>query len=106
MKKVAFLFILLVPILVKASFTYTSIISGGNWETNATWVSVPAGGTYPQKGDNVIINTNVTATAYVQVLNLTINIGKTLTISGSKLIDIDGKLTNNGVLNTTGGGTI
>ena len=103
MKKLTLLSICLFTTLLSYAthYTYTSIASG-NFETNSTWSSSPSGGTYPHTGDTVIVNTNVTATAYVEVYNLTINSGYTLTVSGGYQLSIDGKLTNNGTLSTSG----
>lgn len=79
---------------LKAQVTYTST-TAGNWST-VVWS--PAG--TPGPGDNVIINTNVTANVIVDIGTLTVNAGRTLTVSASNFTvagatNVSGILTDN-----------
>ncbi|MGP8217178.1 MAG: hypothetical protein ACLQQ4_16530 [Bacteroidia bacterium] len=105
MKQITLFVLFLFPFLVKG-FTYTSVVSGGNWQTASTWTSSNGGTEYPGFGgsttDNAIINTNVsTSTTTVVVNNVTINSGYTLT-TGTGQFQIYGELINNGTFSTVG----
>jgi hypothetical protein len=109
---------------INAQTTITSAVSGGNWNTPATWI----GAVVPSPSNNVIINSAVYVNGNVTCNNLTVNSGAnlsntyavspTLTVTGAVInngsiitnpngysfyLDIKGNLTNNGVwnLNTT-----
>lgn len=78
-------------------------VSAGNWSSASTWNI----GRVPSDGASVIIDANVTIDQDVNVLNLTINSGKTLTASSTKTLTIaaGGAITNNGTF-THGSGTV
>ncbi len=78
-------------------------ITAGNWSSASTWNI----GRVPSDGASVIIDANVTIDQDVNVLNLTINSGKTLTASSTKTLTIasGGVITNNGTF-THGSGTV
>jgi fibronectin-binding autotransporter adhesin len=83
---------------IEAQVTYTST-STNSWSTQV-WSPV---GT-PGASDNVIINHNITANVAVNINNLTINAGRTLTVAGLNFT-VNGTSTLNGIFtdnNTTG----
>ncbi|MEZ5172226.1 MAG: T9SS type A sorting domain-containing protein [Bacteroidia bacterium] len=95
------LFALLGANALIAQVTYTST-TAGNWST-VTWS--PAG--TPGPADNVIINTNVTANVVVDIATLTVNAGRTLTIS-SQDFSVSGATSISGIMidnNGTGSNT-
>lgn len=97
LKKGLILFSFLMAFVIHESFgqtTYTST-TAGNWST-VVWSPV---GT-PGPGDNVIINTNVTANTVVEINELTVNTGRTLTLNAFNFtvngaISISGVITDN-----------
>src|ERR1700719_1352004 len=97
MKKLAVLFLFILPFITKA-INYTSV-ANGNWSSSATWS--PSG--VPGSGDNVTINTTVTLNANESVDSITINSGKTLIVSGSDNLLVYGNYTNNGTFTYTTG---
>lgn len=75
--------------------------TAGNWSSASTWNI----GRVPSDGASVIIDANVTIDQDVNVLNLTINSGKTLTASSTKTLTIaaGGAITNNGTFTHSSG---
>ncbi len=88
---------------VLTAATITSTTTGGAWSTGSTWV----GGNVPLSTDDVVIATTggnqVTLSAPVTSVSLTINIGGILT-PGVNLITIEGDFTNLGTLTSGSGG--
>jgi hypothetical protein len=91
-------FALLFSFLVFAFFanagTITSVVAGGSWTTNATWV----GGVQPVAGDDVIINGPVTIpnATTLSCFNLQINDGNSLTLSNNRNFTANGTVTIQG----------
>jgi hypothetical protein len=77
--------------------------TAGNWSSASTWNI----GRVPSDGATIIIDANVTIDQDVNILNLTINSGKTLTATSTKTLTIasGGAITNNGTF-THGSGTV
>ncbi len=75
--------------------------SAGNWSSASTWNI----GRVPSDGASVTIDANVTIDQDVNVLNLTINSGKTLTASSTKTLTIanGGAIINNGTFTHSSG---
>ncbi len=80
--------------------TKTSI--GTSWGTSSHWS--PWG--VPTASDDVVINTNMTVPSAGVCLSLTVNSGRTLTISASQSITVgSGGVVNNGTISLTAGTT-
>lgn len=87
--------IFLLLLLAGSSFaaTITSTTGGGNWNATGTWV----GGVVPVAGDDVVIDGPVTLNQNSgNLLTLTINATKTLTMSGAFTLTTTGNMTVNG----------
>ena len=82
-----------------------STISDGNWSNPAIWNT----GVIPTGGANVTIAHNVTLDTSVTLLSVTVNSGKTLTLSGATpktlTMSTGGSITNNGTI-AHGNGTV
>lgn len=82
--------------LVSSAATITSQTGNINWNATTSWI----GGVIPSSTDNVIINGNVTANQTVTCASLTINSGRTLTITSfsftvEETTIVNGTLTDN-----------
>ncbi len=84
---------------INAQTTYTST-TAGNWST-VVWAPL---GT-PGPGDNVIINTNVTANVVVDINELTVNSARTLTISAQNFTVNGATVISGSVADNNNGGT-
>ncbi len=87
--------VVLLFLLAGTSFaaTITSTTGGGNWNTSGTWV----GSVVPTVGDDVVIDGPVTLNQNSgNLLSLTVNTGKTLTMSGVFTLATTGNMTVNG----------
>jgi len=69
----------------------------GNWSSTSTW----AGGVVPGNGDNVTINNNVTVDVGAECNTLTVNSGKTLSIT--QYLNVYGALSNSGTIVASAG---
>ncbi len=75
--------------------TISSTTTGGNWNSTSTWV----GGVIPTSTKSVIIDGPVSVNAAASMINLTINSGKVLTMSGTNTLSASGDLVVNGTIN-------
>ncbi|MCP9749472.1 T9SS type A sorting domain-containing protein [Ferruginibacter sp. HRS2-29] len=135
MKKIYFIFMMLLAVANSAFSQITSTASGGNWSNTATWV----GGVVPGGSDDVIIADGATVTINTDASALSVTVGqgtsgilqfeqataRTLTVGGNvtvaagatfrsslagtqtgHLLTLTGSVTNNGTLDfSTNGNT-
>ena len=72
----------------------TSTTTGGNWNATGTWV----GGVVPTSTKSVVINGPVTVNVSASAIDVTINAGKSLFMSGTNTLSTSGNLSVAGTL--------
>ncbi|RLD53778.1 MAG: hypothetical protein DRJ05_15865, partial [Bacteroidetes bacterium] len=78
-----------------ANAQITSYPDGGAWHMDTTWI----GGVVPGAGDNVVVNGPVYVHSTSACLGITIDYGDTLrNSSGYHTLQVNGNMTNNGVV--------
>ncbi len=87
---------------------YTSNPTGGapyNWNNSANWTSVPFTGSFPQLGDDVIIQGGhiITVNTPSQCANLSVNGTLTFDATIARTLTVNGNLSGGGTVDMSGG---
>ena len=92
MKKIIFLTMFL--FLSFSAYSQITSTQNGNWSATTTW----AGGSVPGASDAVVIAHDVTCASAQSASTLTVNSGKTLTVTKDGQLTVEGAVSNSGTL--------